>query len=142
MNGFIFTKLADGETIVFGISSSSSSVSFGFSHGGQTGGASTARRRLVGVTTQRVIIEESQDSQKTVIVPNGDVTRVELKRDKFGITIAKIETNRGKKIDVNLMGLTPPQAMQASQVFPNAKIDAPKDILAMPAPPVRRPLPS
>ncbi len=141
MKGFIFTKLADGETIVWGISSSSSSVSFGFSRGGQTGGASSARMRLVGVTNQRIIIEESQDASKTVIVPNEDVTRVELRRDKFGVALTKIETKRGQKIDVKLIGLTPPQAMQVNQVFPNAKVDAPKEVFAMPAPPVHRPLP-
>lgn len=76
-----------------------------------------------------------------MIVANGDVSRVELKRDKFGVAIAKIETNRRQKIDVNLIGLTPPQASQVKQVFPNAQIIAPQDTFAMPTPPVYRPQP-
>jgi len=146
MSQFTHTKLQDDETIVLGIVTFSSSGGFSLRFGSASGGTSTTRTRKVGVTNQRVIVEQVGSPEQTQIVANVDVRRVHLKHDQFGAKITKIETTRNQTLNLDLGGLRPQEEARLNELFPNAEIKGQKHFpgIAMSAPkpvtpPARRP---
>jgi hypothetical protein len=149
MNGFSHTQLEDGEAIVLGVATFSSSGGFSFSFGrAQAGQVSATRTRKVGVTNRRVIIEQVGAPEQTRAIANADVRRVHLKHDKSGGKIAKIETVRNQTFDLDLGGLLPQQEARLNELFPNAEIKGQQHLPGTVAParqpaasPARRPIP-
>ncbi|MBU0493213.1 MAG: hypothetical protein KKA73_25370 [Chloroflexi bacterium] len=146
MNEFTHTKLQDGEKVVLGIMTFSSSGGFSLRFGNASGGGSATRTRKVGVTNRRVIVEQVGSPEQTQIVANADVRRVHLKHDKFGAKIEKIETTRNQTLKLDLGGLHPIEESRLNELFPNAEIKGqkhgPGTVVAPPKPvkaPARRP---
>lgn len=118
-----FAQLEDGEEMVFGVvtSTHTTSVSVG---GAQV--SSRASERRLGITNRRVIIESGDDPAATHIIPNADVRRVFIQREKFmgelSITITELETASGQTIQLDMGGLEPQEKPLIQQTFPNAEI--------------------
>ena len=128
MAGFNFTELEAGERIVFGpvTSTKTASLSGSGAPGQGQGSLSRTSGRTVGVTTQRVIIEDLKAPDNPQIIPNADVQRVFIKRKtrqgSASIDLAKVETASGQTVKLDLKGV-PAQAESAIQeTFPNAEV--------------------
>jgi hypothetical protein len=126
MGGFKFTELEADEKVVFGPVTSTRTASFSGGTGPSQSSVSRASGRTVGVTNQRVIMEDLDSPDKTKIVPNADVKQVFIKHKQRGgrptITLSKVQTASGQDIKLNIQGL-PGQAETAlKSTFPNAEI--------------------
>ena len=149
MSGFQFTLLEDGEVMVIGPVTFSSSSSFSVSGPtGQSAQVGRAKQRIMGITNRRVIVEQSDQPNATQIAANADVKRVYVKRDKFGAKIEKVETTRGQTVELNLGGLKPMQEARLFEVFSNAEIGEKKGLFGgfaklepRPMPVMRKPPP-
>jgi hypothetical protein len=86
----------------------------------------------VGVTNQRIVIEDMQSPEKSKIIPNDQVQRVSIKRKQRGgqetITIAQVTTAAGATVKVDLPGINASQEARFGEVFPNAEIGAAKGL--------------
>ena len=90
------------------------------------GGLSHTSGRTVGVTSQRIIVEDLKSPDRTQIVPNTDVQRVFIKRQqrqgRSSITLVKAQTASGQGVKLDVKGL-PDQAENLLQgTFPNVEI--------------------
>jgi hypothetical protein len=129
MSAFPFTQLEEGEVMVIGPVTFSSSSSFSVSGPtGQSAQIGRTKQRVMGITNRRVIVEQSDQPNATQIVANADVKRVHVKRDKFGTKIEKVETNRGQTLELNLGGLNPMQEARLFEIFSNAEIGEKKGL--------------
>lgn len=127
MNSFNFTQLEAGEELVFGPVTSTKTTSVSGSGGapGQGGSLSHASGRTVGVTNQRVIVEDLKSPDKTQIVPNANVRRVFIKRQQrqgtSSINLVRVETAAGP-VKLDLKGLPAQAENMLRSTFPNAEI--------------------
>lgn len=124
MSGFNYTELEAGEEIVFGPVTSTKTTSVSGSGAmGQGGSLSHASGRTVGVTSQRVIVEDLKSPNNTQIIPNDSVQRVFIKRKgPSSIHLVKVQTTSGQRVKLDLKRL-PAQAESTLQsTFPNAEI--------------------
>ena len=130
MNKFTSVEMQPGEEIVFGPVTSTKTTSVSGGSGPSQGSVSRTVGRTVGVTNQRVIIEDTQAPGKSTIIPNDQVQKVFIKRKKKGeresITIAKIETATGGTVKVDLPGIDASREAQLGETFPNAEISQAK----------------
>jgi len=130
VNQFTSVELQPGEEILFGPVTSTKTTSFSGGTGPAQGSVSRTAGRTVGVTNQRIVIEDTQTPEKTKFIPNDQVQKVFIKRKKKGeqesITISKIETATGGAIKVNLPGIDARREAQLSETFPNAEISQAK----------------
>jgi hypothetical protein len=124
--GFKFTELADGESIVFGPITSSSTTSFSGGTGAQQGSVSKSSGRTVGVTNQRVVVEDLDSPDKTQTYSNDTVRRVYVKRTQRGnvatLTLSRIETASGQVVKLKIMGIPAQAESRLKETFPNAEI--------------------
>lgn len=134
MSEFYFTQLEEDESMVFGpvIFRKSSSTSFS-SGGQQVAGTTQTSERKVGVTNQRVIVEQAGSPSATRIVPNDEVKVVYIRREKLAgrphIAIASVQTNSGQTVSLDLKGLAPQAEGAIRATFPNATIQEKKGCL-------------
>jgi hypothetical protein len=121
-----------GEEIVFGPVTSAKTTSFGGGSGPSRGSVSRTVGRTVGVTNRRLVIEDLQDPRKAKIIPNDQVQKIFIKREKKGeresITIAKVETMTGSTVKVDLPGIDADREAQLGKAFPNAEISQAKGL--------------
>jgi hypothetical protein len=126
MGAFKFTELESEEKVVFGPVTSTRTASFSAGTGPSQSSVSRTSGRTVGVTNQRLIVEDLDSPNKTQIVPNADVKQVFIKRKQRGgrstTTLSRVQTASGQDIKLNIQGL-PGQAESAlKSTFPAAEI--------------------
>lgn len=122
MSVFRYTKLEEGEMMVIGPVTLSSSSSVSFSAGGsQSAQVSQSSRRKIGITDRRLIIEQDNEPRATRIIPNRDVKRVYVKRKKVRSKIEKIETHQGQTVKLDLP-ISPREEPRLFDLFPQAEI--------------------
>ncbi len=125
MRGFKFTELQDDEKIVFGPVTFTRTTSVSGGMGGASQGASKTSGETIGITDQRVIIEDLNKADKTKIVPNGSVQHVYIKRKtkngRTTITLSKIQATGGSH-KINIQGLPEQVESKLKELFPNAEI--------------------
>ena len=137
MRSFTFVELEPDEKIVFGPVTTSKSVSFGGNPSQRIGAVPIDKvaaqqqlthtsGRTVGVTTQRVVIEDLKDSGKTQTIPNDQIQRVFIntrqRKGQVSLTLEKVEALSGHPLKLDLKGL-PAQAEETlKEIFPQAEI--------------------
>ena len=130
MSAFAHTKLEEGEVVVIGPVTFSSTGSLSFSAGGtQSTQVSRTSERRIGITNQRVIIEQGSKAGETQIISNADVKRVYVRRERLGVKIEKIETKRGQTVNLNIAGLSPQDEARLFEVFAGAEIGERRGLL-------------
>jgi hypothetical protein len=130
MSAFAHTKLEEGEVVVIGPVTFSSTGSLSFSAGGtQSAQVSQTSERRIGITNQRVIIEQGSKAGETQIISNADVKRVYVRRERLGVKIEKIETKRGQTVKLNIAGLSPQDEARLFEVFAGAEIGERRGLL-------------
>jgi hypothetical protein len=126
VNKFTSVEMQPGEEIVFGPVTSTKTTSVSGGSGPSQGSVSRTVGRTVGVTNQRVVIEDTQDSGKSTVISNDQVRKVFIKRKKTGerefLTITKVETATGGTVKVDLPGIDASRESQLGEVFPNAEV--------------------
>ena len=139
MSDFDFTTLEDGEEIVFGVTTaSSSSAHRHVENGVVTENSSVSSERKIGVTNRRAIVETVGDSTATRIVPNDQVSRVQLQRSDFmgkpRFNLAAVETATGESLALGIGFLEAKDKARLCATFPHAEIvesgDAPEEAQA------------
>ena len=128
MRGFQFTELQDGEELVFGPVTFTQSASFSGGQGRTQASVSKTSGRTVGITNQRVIVEDLGSADKTQICPNTDVQKVYIKRKQRGgqptIDITRISTSTGQVVKLGIAGLPAQTSNRFKELFPNAEVSA------------------
>lgn len=137
MNSFTFVKLEDNEKIIFGPVTTRKSISVGSMPNRRMGAVPIDKvaaqqqlthmsGRTVGVTTQRIIIENLMDSNKTQIIHNDQVRRVfintEQRKGQISLTLKKVEEMSGKTIKLEIKGLPIQTENTLREIFPQAEI--------------------
>jgi hypothetical protein len=124
--GFNFTELEAGEEFVFGPVTSTKTTSVRGGSGPDQAGLSHTSGRTVGVTTQRVIVEDLKAPEKTLVVPNADVQRVFIKhkkrQDQMTIDLTKAVTVAGQAVKLDIKGVPSQAEGVLRETFPNAEI--------------------
>lgn len=124
--GFKHTKLAEGESIVFGPITSTSTTSFSGGAGASQSSVQKSSGRTVGVTNQRVVVEDLDSPDKTQTYSNDTVRRVYVKRAQRGnvatLSLSRIETTSGQVVKLNIMGIPAQAENRLKETFPNAEI--------------------
>lgn len=126
MRGFNFTELEVGEEILFGPVTTTTTTSVSGGSDASQGSLSRSKGRTVGITTQRVIVEDLQRPEAAKVIPNADIQQVFVKsRQRKGeesITLVKAQTVSGQTIKLNMKGLPPQSKNVLDDAFPNAEI--------------------
>jgi len=142
MNNFLYTQLEPDEKIVFGPVTRTKTTSFSATGPGQQPGFGTpqsqqasfsqASGETIGVTNQRVIIEDLESSDKTRTYTVRDVREVHVRRKtqhgQETLTLTKILADYGQMVKLNLSIPVHGENL-IQETFPNAKIIADKGIL-------------
>jgi hypothetical protein len=106
--GFKFTDLEDGERIVFGPITFTQTTSLSGGAGAGQSSVSKTSGRTVGVTNQRVIVEDLDSPGKTQTCANADVQRVYVqrkqRRGQLNVDLTKVQTASGQTIKLGIMG--------------------------------------
>ena len=123
---FNFTELEAGEKIVFGpITTAKTTSVSGGSGPGQTS-LSHSSGRTVGITTQRVVVEDLKTPEKTQIMPNSAIQQVFIKRQQRkgqpSITLVKAKAMNGQIIELDMKGLPAQSEAMLQETFPGAEI--------------------
>jgi hypothetical protein len=127
VNSFNFTELEAGEELVFGPVTSTKTTNVSGSSGapGQGGIFSLTSGRTVGVTNQRVIVEDLESPDRTQVVPNANVQRVFIKRQQrqgqSSVNLVKVQTASGP-VKLDIKGLPAQAEAMLESTFPNAEI--------------------
>jgi hypothetical protein len=123
---FKSTELADGEKIVFGPVTFTQTTSLSGGAGGAQSSVSRTSGRMVGVTNQRVVVEDLDTPGKTQICANADVQRVYVKRTQrrgqMNLDLAKVQTTSGQTIKLGIKGLPARAENELKELFPNAEV--------------------
>lgn len=137
MRSFTFVKLEPNEEMVFGPVTTSKSFSVGGTPNQRTGAVPIDKMatqqqlthtsgRTVGVTTQRVVIEDLKDSGKTRTIPNDQVQRIFIKtkhrKGQASLTLEKVEVISGQSIKLDIKGLPVQAEDTLNENFPQAEI--------------------
>lgn len=126
MRGFNFTELGTGEEIVFGPVTTTTTASVSGSSDAGEQSLSRTKGRTVGITTQRVIVEDLQRPEAAQVIPNADVKQIFVKsRQRKGqesVTLVKVQTANGQTIKLDMKGLPPQSKNVLDETFPNAEI--------------------
>ncbi len=124
--GFNFTELEAGEEIVLGPITRTKTTSVSGGVGPGQGSLSHTSGRTVGVTTQRVIIEDLKSPEKTEIIPNTNVQKVFIKRKQrkgqTSLTLLRVQPAGGPTVKLDIGGLPPQAETMIQDLFPNATI--------------------
>ncbi|HEY75959.1 MAG TPA: hypothetical protein G4O00_07240 [Thermoflexia bacterium] len=124
--GFNFTELEAGERIVLGPVTTTKTTSVSGGVGPDQKSLSRTSGRTVGVTTQRVIIEDLKTPEGTQIIPNVDVQKVFIKRQQqkgqASLTLLKVQTAGGPAVKLDIRGLPSQSETIVREIFPNASI--------------------
>ncbi|BCM93144.1 hypothetical protein IAD21_05032 [Abditibacteriota bacterium] len=124
MNPFDSVPLQDGEEVVFGIATStSSSLSTSTVNGVTVENTGSSSQRKSGVTNRRVIVESGAS---VTTIPNSDVQRVWIKRDDFmgqvQLTLEAVEAASGQKVELGIGFLEADDEALIQATFPGATI--------------------
>jgi hypothetical protein len=137
MSGFINIQLEPNEEMVFGPVTTTRSVSVGGAPRQEVGAVpidqvaaggqlTHASGRTVGVTSQRVIIEDLDDPEKSQTIPNDQVQKVFIstkqRQGQSSLTINKVETLSGQSVKLDLKGLPGQTEVKIKEVFPQAEV--------------------
>jgi hypothetical protein len=129
---FASTDMQPGEEILFGPVTSTKTTSVSGGGGSSQGSISRTVGRTVGVTNQRILIEDTQNPGSSTAIPNDQVQKVLIKRKKQGdretITIVKVETATGNTIKVDLPGIDARREARLGEVFAGAEISQAKGL--------------
>ncbi len=102
MSDFYYTNLDDGEQMVFGVLTQSSSSSNTTNVMGEVTSSHESRERKIGITDRRVIVETANAPDATRSILNTDVRQVFVKRGEFmgrpNNMLVRIETTNGETI--------------------------------------------
>jgi hypothetical protein len=124
--GFKFTELQDGERMVYGPVTFTQTANFSGGTGPAQSSVSRSSGRTVGVTNQRVIIEDLSSADKTKVYDVTDVQRVLIKRKQRrgvqNLDLNKIQTKSGQTVKLGIMGLPAQAETGLKEVFPDAEI--------------------
>jgi len=124
--GFKHTELAESESIVFGPITSTSTTSFSGGAGASQSSVSKSSGRTVGVTNQRVVVEDLDAPDKTQTYGNDTMRRVYVKRTQRGnvatLALSRIETTSGQVVKLNIKGIPAQAENRLKEMFPNAEI--------------------
>ncbi len=124
MQGFRFTKIEEGEEIVFGPHVSSSESNLSVHRPNQPTYATHTSVRIVCVTNRRLIVETG-DSALTV--PTKDIQSVVIKRHpgKVGprtFDILRVKSKNGHRIQLDILNLKTSRETDLATAFPNALV--------------------
>jgi len=123
---FQFTELQEGEKIVFGPITTTRSTSVSGSSSTGQGSVSHSSGRTVGVTTERVIVEDLGSADKTQIILNSAVQQVAIKRQQRNnqstLTLASVKTAAGPSVKLDIKGLPAQAENLLQETFPNAEV--------------------
>ena len=124
MQPFRFTKIEEGEEIVFGPHASSSQSNLSVHRTKQPTHATHTSVRIVCVTDRRLIVETG-DSVLTI--PTRDIHSVAIKRHpgKVGpptFDILRVKSKNGHHIQLDITGLKTSREADLASAFPNAKV--------------------
>ena len=137
MRNFTFVKLEPNEKIVFGPVTTSKSISVGGTSSQRMGAVPVDKvaaqqqmthtsGRTVGVTTQRVIIEDLKDSGKTQTIPNNQIQRIFIKnkqhKGQTSLILEKVEAMSGQSIKLDIKGLPLQAENTLKEIFPQAEV--------------------
>ena len=142
MNPFDSISLQDGEELVFGVATSTSSTSSTSTVNGvfvENTGSSSQRKS--GVTNHRVIVE-SGDGATTIT--NSQVRRVWIKRDNFmgkpQLALEAVESVSGQKVELGIGFLEAGDEALIRSMFSGATIEgAPASTAPQISAPISRP---
>lgn len=125
MRGFKFTELQDGEKMVFGPVTFTRTTSVSGGAGPAQQSAAKTNGETIGITDQRVIVEDLNSASKTKIVPNDEVLKVYVKRKtkngRTTITLTKVQS-AGGNYKINMKGLPEQAEAKLQELFPNAEL--------------------
>jgi hypothetical protein len=123
---FKFTKLREGEQVVFGPVTTTRSTSVSASGGTGQGSLTSSSGRTVGVTSLRVIAEDLSSADKTLIISNAEVQRVAIKRQQrqgqSSITLVSATATNGQTIKLGIKGLPAQSEAVLAETFANAEV--------------------
>lgn len=124
MYGFRFTKLEEGEEVVFGPHMDTSQTKMSVHRLDDPTTATHTKYRIVCVTNRRVVVE-SGDSVLTI--PSQDIEKVTIKRmpGKKGpslFDILWVKSKNGRRIQLDITGQDVSKETNLTATFPNAEI--------------------
>ena len=127
MSTFSFTSLQADETILFGITTTTCSRSSDVSvNGTSLAGSSEKSERRLGITNHRVIVEQADAPEATLIVPNADVRKVTVKHEVFvghpRLRITEIESASAGTTTLDMLLGDADDEARIKQAFPAAEI--------------------
>lgn len=130
MQGFRFTKIEEGEEIIFGPHTSSMQSNMSVHRVGEPSHATHTSVRIVCVTDRRLIIETGDSA---VTVPTRDIQLVVIKRKpgKVGprrFDILRVKSKNGHRILLDIPDLKASREADLSATFPNAQIKEKKGL--------------
>ena len=131
IQGFRFTKLEEGEEIVFGPHASSSESNLSVRRKNQPTHATHTSVRIVCVTDRRLIVETG-DSALTI--PTRDIQSVVIKRHpgKVGphtFDILRVKSKNGHQIQLDIPNLKASREADLAITFPKAVVKESKGLL-------------
>lgn len=121
MRGFTYFELDPDEKIVYGPVTTTKSFSVGGtpSHGVGSAPVSSLEAqqqltyqsgRTVGVTIKRVVVEDLEDPDKTLTIPNDQITQVYIMREQIkdqpSLTLEKVGSTSGQWVNLDIRGLS------------------------------------
>ena len=123
---FNFTEMEPGEKMVFGPVTMTKTTSVSGGGGPAQGSLSHTSGRTVGITTQRVIVEDLDSPDKTQIISNVDVQKLFVKNKQRGgqptLTLMRVATASGQTVKLDMKGLPGQAEATLKEIFPNAEI--------------------
>ena len=127
MTGFTSIELGSDETIVFGPVTTTRNISVSGQPAGTTQQQLThASGRTIGVTNQRIVIEDLKDSSKSKIIPNDQVQRVFIstkhRQGQASSELERVELTSGQSVKLDLKGLPAQAEATLKEIFPQAEI--------------------
>ena len=126
--GFKFTELQDGDRMVYGPVTFTQTSNLSGGTGPAQSRVSKSSGRTVGVTNQRVIVEDLNSADKTKVYDVTDIQRVLVKRKqrhgKQNLDLTKVQTTSGQTVKLGIIGLPAQAESGLKETFPNAEIAA------------------
>lgn len=131
MQGFRFTKLEEGENIIFGPHAVTSQSNLSVHRTNQPEHATHTSMRIVCVTDRRLIIETGDSA---ITIPTRDIQSVAIKRKpgKQGphtFDILRVKRKNGRSIQLDIPDLKAHRESELATTFPNAQVKESKGLL-------------
>lgn len=130
MYGFRFTKLEEGENVIFGPHMATSETTMSVHRPDDPSTATHTKYRIVCVTNRRVVIESGDSALN---IPSGDIQSVTIKR-KPGkkspsvFDILWVHSKNGRRVQLDITGQDVSREVELRAAFPNAEIKESKGL--------------